>query len=103
MPQPVIDYASSTAYLKAIPKEMKVIDSPFVTGVGFEISDQLTDEQLASALTIVMDSFINLFTILEDGYTNYGPASPSPYGAITLAPGLGEEEHSDRWIPITLA
>lgn len=102
LPRPVLDFASSTMYVKVTGEYAQAVESPFVTGLGFEISSKLTDDQLSKALVVIMDSLTNVFTIIEDGYINYGPGSPTPYDAFTLAPGLGEEIHKDRWIPISL-
>ena len=103
LPRPAIDIALSSMYVKAFDDRIEGIESPLVTGLGFEISDKLTNEQLSQALVVVMDAFASVFTMLEDGYINYGPKSKAPYDALTLAPGLGEELNDSRWIPITLA
>jgi hypothetical protein len=102
-PKPFIDFSISSGYLKANSDTLTFVDADFVTGIGFEISDKLSDSQLQTALETVMDSFPHIFTMLEDGYINYGPESNAPFDLLTFGPGLGEETNELRWTPTTLA
>ncbi len=74
MPRPVLQFRSPGGYAKAKKNHMIWVDSPFVTSIGYEISNQLTEEQLSNALVVVMDSFSKIFSTLEDGYLNYNLA-----------------------------
>jgi len=101
-PKPAVDYSMSSGFLKANSDTVSFVEADFVTGAGFEISDKLTDSQLQTALMTVMDALPHLFTMLEDGFINYGPESNAPFDLLTFGPGLGEEVSDVRWTPITL-
>lgn len=102
-PKPVVSFTMSTGYLKANVDSATFVDTDFVTELGFEISDKLTDSQLETALMTVMDALPHVLTMLEDGFINYGPESNAPYDLLTFGPGLGEETNELRWTPTTLA
>jgi hypothetical protein len=102
-PKPFLDFSMSSSYLKAKSDTATVVDADFVTRIGFEISDKLSDSQLRTALETVMDTFPHLFTMLEDGFINYGPESNAPFDLLTFGPGLGEKITDLRWTPTTLA
>lgn len=71
MPRPVLQFQSPGVYTKAKKNQMTWIESPFVTSIGYEISNHLAEEQLSNALVVVMDTFSKILSMLEDGYLNY--------------------------------
>lgn len=102
-PRPVLQYLNSGYYLRAKKGRVEEEASSFVTSIGYEISNKLSEENLTSALVVVMDTFAKIFDILEDGYLNYDlnqevaeEENPIiPYEAV-----FGSAKKI--WIPITL-